>query len=382
MGSDPTVVIVAADAERGAAAGDALGSVTSDLVSVETASEAVAALRDRDRDEHPADAVPVHVVVVAAAGGQGVIGSVETLIEADHAVPIVVYAEGLSGGTLRELLAREHVDYVPADAHGATDLLAARVRRAVLDRRDRQRRAEARERTPSMLDDVSEAVFVLNPDRHVVYCNRAAEGLFGRGREEALGRRLDTFARTDDTAFERAIQGALDRGEVVAFEAEVDGTHYDVRAYPIAAGLSVFARDVTERHERHRLFQAVFGGAMDAMLIADDDGRYVDVNAAAVELAGVGSVDDLVGRSIEEFAPPEYDVAAAWARFRTSDRDRGLFPLVRADGGRRVVEFAATPNVVEGRHLSVIRDVTGREGYPAFDAVVEDAARATGASGR
>jgi PAS domain S-box-containing protein len=104
-------------------------------------------------------------------------------------------------------------------------------------------------------------------------------------------------------------------------------------------------------------FRAIFEEAFDAMLIADDDGTYVDANPAACDLFGL-SRDELLGRSIDEFAAGEYDFETAWREFQESDRSRGLFPLVRADGEERTVEFGATPNIIPHRHLSILRDVT------------------------
>lgn len=125
--------------------------------------------------------------------------------------------------------------------------------------------------------------------------------------------------------------------------------------------------DITEfRQYQHliedseRKFRAVFEEAFDAMLIADDNSQYVDVNPAACDLFGL-SREELLGRRIEEFADGDYDFEAAWSSFLESDKDRGEFPLVRADGEKRTVEFAATPNILPGRHLSVLRDVTERK---------------------
>ena len=111
--------------------------------------------------------------------------------------------------------------------------------------------------------------------------------------------------------------------------------------------------------ERDR-FQAVFAEAFDAMLIADGEGRYVNVNRSASELFGLPE-GNLTGRSISDFAPREFDFEAAWDEFQSSEKERGTFPLVRADGDRRIVEYAATTDIVPGRHLSVLRDITERE---------------------
>ena len=104
-------------------------------------------------------------------------------------------------------------------------------------------------------------------------------------------------------------------------------------------------------------FRAVFEESFDAMVIADDAGQYVDVNESAATLFGCPK-DELIGRTIDEFAPEEFDFENAWDKFQASNDEVGTFPLVRADGMERVVEYAATTDIVPGRHLSVLRDVT------------------------
>ncbi|MFB6183343.1 MAG: PAS domain S-box protein [Haloarculaceae archaeon] len=126
-------------------------------------------------------------------------------------------------------------------------------------------------------------------------------------------------------------------------------------------------RDVTDRKRRERAlqrerdrFRAVFEEAFDAMVIVDDDGQYVEVNESATDLFGLDE-EALLGRSIAEFAPEDFDFETAWREFRNSNDERGTFPLVRADGEKRIVEYAATTDVASGRHLSVLRDVTDRK---------------------
>lgn len=114
--------------------------------------------------------------------------------------------------------------------------------------------------------------------------------------------------------------------------------------------------------EGERRFRSVFDGTLDALLIANDDGEYVDANPAACELLGT-SREDLLGRSISEFATAgeDVDVDGMWEAFLEAGEQRGEFPLTRADGDHRIVEFAATANVLPGRHLSALRDVTDRK---------------------
>jgi PAS domain S-box-containing protein len=107
-------------------------------------------------------------------------------------------------------------------------------------------------------------------------------------------------------------------------------------------------------------FRAVFEEACDAMLIANDDGRYIDANQRAADLFGVQR-QQLLGRSIDEFTPEEIDIEEAWQEFRESGRERGTFPIVRPDGTQRTVEYNAEADIVPGQHLTILRDVTERE---------------------
>ncbi len=362
---------VSADEARDVLADDLEGSVE-----IATAGSVVAALNEDARGDNAGvpDRDADRTFVVEPDDSPTIwTDEVETILTRDPWPLVVVYAAALSESTVRSLLTSERVEYVPSEVPAAEALLSTRARRLhALEPHHRLRNA-AGTRPPSVLDDVSEGFLAVNPDGHVVHCNRAAEELLELTREDVLGRRIEEVAPIAGSNLLDLLVESMDADRPMDMETTIGSRRYDVRTYPSAGGLSVFARDVTDRHDRDRLFTAAFQGAMDAMVIADDAGRYVDVNDAAVDLFGTKSINALIGRSIVEFTPEEYDVAAAWERFRAADRDRGLFPLVRADGKRRVVEFSATPDVIEGRHLSVLRDVTDREGFPPFETLVSDA---------
>jgi len=107
-------------------------------------------------------------------------------------------------------------------------------------------------------------------------------------------------------------------------------------------------------------FRAVFDEASDAILIADDDGRYIEANERAADLFELPK-SALLGRSIREFVPDDFDFEEKWAEFQAADGDRGTLRIVSANGTERIVEYSAKPNVVSGQHLSILRDVTERE---------------------
>jgi two-component system cell cycle sensor histidine kinase/response regulator CckA len=147
-------------------------------------------------------------------------------------------------------------------------------------------------------------------------------------------------------AAEQAVQ-ALAGGEVDALADDAGGPPVLLR------------RAQAELRERERLFRAVFDGAMDAMLLVDDEGTYMDVNPAACELFGLRR-EDLVGRRAEEFAEHANGIAEGRARFHQSGRLAGRFALIRRDGLRRDTDFHSTANILPGVHLASLRDMTER----------------------
>jgi DNA-binding CsgD family transcriptional regulator len=89
-----------------------------------------------------------------------------------------------------------------------------------------------------------------------------------------------------------------------------------------------------------------------AVVVADDDRRYVHANAAACDLLGI-AYDDLIGMRTEEVTgTPAGEVDVVWSRFRDAGVLAGSFPLPTPVGPRNV-PFVAVADVTPGRHLAV-----------------------------
>lgn len=102
------------------------------------------------------------------------------------------------------------------------------------------------------------------------------------------------------------------------------------------------------------LFRAAFRDSRNAMVLADEDRRIVDVNGACLQLLGHPRVD-VVGRPIWEFVaggpvmkPREWAAALARRRFT------GEAEMLRADGSTVHVQWGATTEVITGRSLVVV----------------------------
>lgn len=113
--------------------------------------------------------------------------------------------------------------------------------------------------------------------------------------------------------------------------------------------------------ETEKEFRAVFDSALDAMLVADDLGNYVDANMAACELFGI-SKEELLNSKLADFVEPgrEPEARHAWQVFLEQGEQKGVFRLYRRDETVRELEYMAKANFLPGRHLSVLRDITER----------------------
>jgi PAS domain S-box-containing protein len=106
--------------------------------------------------------------------------------------------------------------------------------------------------------------------------------------------------------------------------------------------------------ESESLLRAIFEGASDAILLFDDAGRIVDANTAASELCG-RTRESLIGGTAGVV-----DWDTAWKELLAVGHLRAEMRLARPDGDVRGVDLSATRDIVPGRHLAIIRDVTER----------------------
>ena len=111
-----------------------------------------------------------------------------------------------------------------------------------------------------------------------------------------------------------------------------------------------------------RRFRAVFEDSFEAMCLADDAGIYLEVNEQMSELLGLPAAE-IVGTTIADYLPTDADFEATWSSFLEQGRERGRITLIRPDGAERIVDYAATADVVPGEHLSIMRDVTEVSAY-------------------
>ncbi|HEV7806198.1 MAG TPA: HD domain-containing phosphohydrolase [Solirubrobacteraceae bacterium] len=104
-----------------------------------------------------------------------------------------------------------------------------------------------------------------------------------------------------------------------------------------------------------RVILAAFRDTSRAILIADDDRRYVDANKAACRLLGV-SLGELVGRRIDDFTPLEIKphLDWAWAEFMRVGTQTTSVTLMRGDGAQVTTQLTGLAHFTTGLHLALM----------------------------
>lgn len=112
----------------------------------------------------------------------------------------------------------------------------------------------------------------------------------------------------------------------------------------------------------HAVSLPLFSRSLNPMLIADDEGRFVDANAAACLFLRLPA-EEVCKLTLEDLTPPRRRprLEAMWSSFLRGDRTGDLeygrtlpWNLQMPDGTSVQVEISGTPRFRPGRHLLVI----------------------------
>lgn len=138
-----------------------------------------------------------------------------------------------------------------------------------------------------------------------------------------------------------------------------------------AAGIGISATD-------ERLIATAFRNTSRAILIADDNRRYIHANSAACRLLKTPP-DGLLGKRIDDFAPPDIQphLAANWTDFLRLGTTTGPFTVIRTDGTAIEVQSTALAHFIPGFHLSILEPIHADRQSTATDARLQ-ALQATG----
>jgi PAS domain S-box-containing protein len=120
--------------------------------------------------------------------------------------------------------------------------------------------------------------------------------------------------------------------------------------------------DVVTGAKSLAMLQGVFDNALNAILLTDADGKYIEVNPAACQMLGYTRAE-LLTKSVSDITLPESQTATAatWHEFVGTGKMRGEIILQHKDGRHIIAQYAAVTDIIPGIHMAVISDVTAQK---------------------
>ena len=260
------------------------------------------------------------------------------------------------------------------------------------ERTDRQSEARFRLLVESVRDY---AIFMLDPEGHVLTWNAGAERIKGYRAGEIIGRHFSKFypaeASKDFPAYELRVAAKEGRFEDEGWRVRKDGTRFWANVVITAlrdadgelVGFAKVTRDLTERREHEeRLrqseerFRLLVEGVPDyAIFSLDVNGNVATWNAGAQRIKGY-KADEIIGQHFRKFYPPEA-IESGWPdhelRVATAEGrfiDEGW--RVRKDGSRFWASVTITALRDDSGRLrgfaKLTRDLTERKRTEALEA--------------
>jgi PAS domain S-box-containing protein len=220
---------------------------------------------------------------------------------------------------------------------------------SVRDKSAEQEREFELTRFRTLVETLSDPVYILDDDGQFEYVNDAFVEMVGYDREtligsstalikqpEAIDRSKTNLGRIlssngpDSVQFEIEVQPK--QGEPIVCEDHMGVLPYDGASFEGSVGI---LRDITEQKEREamlRRYQYAYESALSGIAITDLDGELVDVNPAFLDMWGYDAKDDVVGRpAMDMWDDPEQAMSVLETITEQGCREDEL-KAVRADG--------------------------------------------------
>src|SRR4051812_2763298 len=107
-----------------------------------------------------------------------------------------------------------------------------------------------------------------------------------------------------------------------------------------------------------RQLRIVSETSFDPIAAIDDERRYLHANSAAARLLDTPA-DQVVGRRIEDFTPPEHvaRLEELWTAFQRAGVQQGQLVVVRRNGSFTMVRYRARREFAAGVHLVAAREI-------------------------
>jgi len=239
----------------------------------------------------------------------------------------------------------------------------------------------------TILDAVPQSIFLKDADGVYIACNApfaanagvsAPADIVGKtDRDLSFSKEDAAMYRADDEA---VLKSGVAKTHILEQVRRADGTTIwvDTSKFPLGGGsgapgavLGVF-EDITERkatedelRASESRLAALFSNAPLGYQSLDDEGRFIDVNEAWLELLGFGR-DEVIGKWFGDFLAPEFRDAfrERFPVFKARGAIHSEFEMLHSDGTRHLIAFEGrvghNPDGTFKQTHCILSDVTER----------------------
>jgi PAS domain S-box-containing protein len=232
-----------------------------------------------------------------------------------------------------------------------------------------------------IVETMKEAALTVTLDGTILFCNHQFGQFLGLPQEKILGHSLLDFLSPEAASMlpdlmSRSVKEPVKQRLVFqngeqAFPAHISA---NVLNQPDGLSICIVATDLTELETSTEMLQqlrrqqealqasesrlrAVFTATRDTIVISDDEGRFIETNPAAATIFGLPA-DQLIGRRFKQFLEPGFDLGKFRDGLMRQGTQRSEIQVIQPEGQALLTEVFAVANILPGRHLAVLRDIT------------------------
>ena len=227
---------------------------------------------------------------------------------------------------------------------------------------------------------VTDAVVVTNQKGETIWVNESFVRKTGFTLEDMKGLKPGEVLQgaASDPEVVRQMSQAVAQGkgfdvELINYTKSGKPFHVEIKSDPYynpqgeLQGFIAVQPDITERKRLEEVklrkswkrYHAIFENSINAILLANNLGEFIDANAAASEMSGY-SLEELRSMNLGDVVDNNSDMTHTddWNTFIAQGKMEGTVALKTKNGELKVLDFRAVADILPGIHLSVLSDIT------------------------
>lgn len=152
------------------------------------------------------------------------------------------------------------------------------------------------------LESISDAYFAVDENWRIIYANRHAEALVDRSDSEVKGASFWDVMGAENSSLETNLRHSMDTRTPMSMEGSYipRGAWYEVRAFPLQEGLSIYFSDITDRKSVEQQRDRLLASEREARLRAEEARQHIAFQARHDALTGLVNRTELA-RGLDEY---------------------------------------------------------------------------------